>query len=708
VSRSQSVIYRLDSESGYCCASCEHYQSPNACALLKTNIESQGECDLWSGEVAFDEVNAARAKPIKRQIKIGGLSIGITHEVGDRRFADAPPLTAAYGHIRGSWGKAVDGMAIDVYIGSDYDSRGIYKVEQLDPNTGELDEYKYFLAFSNPDAVKQFFIKYAGKKRLGNISLTSPDELKEFKEVLSPVVPVLDAAVGKRIGSTIYVHRTALSGLDETISDAIALAKSLAGDKARSANIIKYNKSTSQISFLSYPDFDTNPHPALKKGIVVNLKTKQIKEYVPGVNPPVLHRKETFVLPSYPHYQRFAKLTQQEESSGLLDKTSRIGTQEGWKQVLGRKKVRIVNHLLVRADAKIPQSGRSRSGYTWVDDPTVKGSGFWRKLPNSKAQERQSATDRKKATQSGREAAFSEANAASPFQSGRAIVSHKFLWNEPSSSSSLLTDIKTPPALVEDFPGNSLHQDYLNFHFPSDEELIRATKSPLGQERGTHFVFTSQVGNQQFLLKRTSNVFSRREIVAKRLGELMGLGEHFLPVKEFKQGEENYLAYPFVEGETAFDMKLKRQNPFDNLETEKLQKMVLFDYTINIADRHHNNIYFNTKKDLFLIDNSLTFFDGKWIEEKISSTVDALFETPEVDKLPADNALVLELGNRKVSSLSKRQVRDFLEVEARFQETIAQGFGDRSLELKYYKKRIASLQKALQQDNLDIERFLEQ
>ena len=35
--------------------------------------------------------------------------------------------------------------------------------------------------------------------------------------------------------------------------------------------------------------------------------------------PPVLHRKETFVAPSYPDYDRFAYLTQQQVAMGLLD-----------------------------------------------------------------------------------------------------------------------------------------------------------------------------------------------------------------------------------------------------------------------------------------------------------------------------------------------------------------------------------------------------
>jgi len=49
------------------------------------------------------------------------------------------------------------------------------------------------------------------------------------------------------------------------------------------------------------------------------------------MNPPILHRKETFLPPDDPRRERFARLTRQEEKYGLYAETSTIGTREGWQ-----------------------------------------------------------------------------------------------------------------------------------------------------------------------------------------------------------------------------------------------------------------------------------------------------------------------------------------------------------------------------------------
>ena len=47
-------------------------------------------------------------------------------------------------------------------------------------------------------------------------------------------------------------------------------------------------------------------------------------------NPPVLHRKETFLAPTHALFTKFARLTRQEERHGLLDNAATIGTRAGW------------------------------------------------------------------------------------------------------------------------------------------------------------------------------------------------------------------------------------------------------------------------------------------------------------------------------------------------------------------------------------------
>ena len=68
------------------------------------------------------------------------------------------------------------------------------------------------------------------------------------------------------------------------------------------ANLIKLHRQSGKVSYLVYPDFETDPHPALLRSIKLNLRTREIEstDYAPSPNPPVLHRKQTFLLPDHP------------------------------------------------------------------------------------------------------------------------------------------------------------------------------------------------------------------------------------------------------------------------------------------------------------------------------------------------------------------------------------------------------------------------
>lgn len=117
---------------------------------------------------------------------------------------------------------------------------------------------------------------------------------------------------------------------------------------AESATLVKFSLDKPQIAYLFYPNFDTDAHPALQSSIQVNLETLQAtsRDYSTTANPPILHRKETFVAPSYPHYSRFAHLTQQQVAMGLLDNSREIGTQLNWERRLTQQGIEIHNHAL--------------------------------------------------------------------------------------------------------------------------------------------------------------------------------------------------------------------------------------------------------------------------------------------------------------------------------------------------------------------------
>jgi hypothetical protein len=57
-----------------------------------------------------------------------------------------------------------------------------------------------------------------------------------------------------------------------------------------------------------------------------------------------LHRKEQLVTPDYPLYNKFAKLTQQEERWGLLDNPQDIRKWQGWLQCLAENCAQLRGH----------------------------------------------------------------------------------------------------------------------------------------------------------------------------------------------------------------------------------------------------------------------------------------------------------------------------------------------------------------------------
>ncbi|WP_375476495.1 DNA phosphorothioation-associated putative methyltransferase [uncultured Nostoc sp.] len=151
--------------------------------------------------------------------------------------------------------------------------------------------------------------------------------------------------IGKHTRGALYVHVSALAALDPILRICEGCASRTIG-RVDEATLIKYHTDKPQISYLSYPEFDTDPHPALKASIAIDLKTLFIthRDYETRANPPILHRKETFVTSNYPRYEEFAKLTQQEQELGLLKDKSDIGTREGWEKCLAAHGVEIRGH----------------------------------------------------------------------------------------------------------------------------------------------------------------------------------------------------------------------------------------------------------------------------------------------------------------------------------------------------------------------------
>lgn len=156
--------------------------------------------------------------------------------------------------------------------------------------------------------------------------------------------------VGKLTPTSLYVHESALAELEPVLRVYEACAHTIVG-RVEGANIIKLHFDGPVLSYLSYPDFDTDGHPALTQSVLVDLQTFRVKfrSYSGVANPPILHRKEQFVSASHQLKPRFARLTQSEARKGLFEHPAEIGTRNGWLRALAERNLCVRGHRLLRA-----------------------------------------------------------------------------------------------------------------------------------------------------------------------------------------------------------------------------------------------------------------------------------------------------------------------------------------------------------------------
>lgn len=208
--------------------------------------------------------------------------------------------------------------------------------------------------------------KFGQRPRLSELPIFLQNDIKAFFGTLKQAYQIADdllfslgqpnvlakacreSKIGKLIGDTLYVHSTALQALAPKLRLYEGCASRVFG-RLDHVTLIKLKAGEPKVSYLYYPEFDTSPHPALKSSMQVDLRSLFVsyRDYSTSENPPVLHRKETFVTPDYPHYQKFARLTQQEEKWGLLDEPKLIGTKQGWQQRLKATGAELRGHRLI-------------------------------------------------------------------------------------------------------------------------------------------------------------------------------------------------------------------------------------------------------------------------------------------------------------------------------------------------------------------------
>ena len=159
--------------------------------------------------------------------------------------------------------------------------------------------------------------------------------------------------IGKKLANSLWVHVSAIETLDPLLRLYEGCASRTIG-RPEEANVIKFHFRKPKITYLVYPNFDTDPHPALNTSMQIDLRDLHVhyRDHDLSDNPPLLHQKDLLVAPDYPGYEKFAKLSRQEEDWGLLEDWKRISDRRGWRSCLEEHCAELKGHRVVwRKDA---------------------------------------------------------------------------------------------------------------------------------------------------------------------------------------------------------------------------------------------------------------------------------------------------------------------------------------------------------------------
>ena len=97
----------------------------------------------------------------------------------------------------------------------------------------------------------------------------------------------LPSTIGKLLPNALYLHRDALDSLDPLLRVYEGCARAYLGE-VEGANLIKLHRHSGKVSYLVYPDFETDPHPALLRSIKLSLRTRELDcfDYATSTDPP--------------------------------------------------------------------------------------------------------------------------------------------------------------------------------------------------------------------------------------------------------------------------------------------------------------------------------------------------------------------------------------------------------------------------------------
>ena len=122
---------------------------------------------------------------------------------------------------------------------------------------------------------------------------------------------VKQLSLGKQLPDAIYLHISCFSALPLSLQTLIKDSIVKLSLQSFEYQVLKFFKRDFKLSLLAYPDFLDQPFPVLQRSCTLDLSkvSFRLTSFSSSKNPPILHRKETMLLPDHVDIERFKQLT---------------------------------------------------------------------------------------------------------------------------------------------------------------------------------------------------------------------------------------------------------------------------------------------------------------------------------------------------------------------------------------------------------------
>ena len=154
--------------------------------------------------------------------------------------------------------------------------------------------------------------------------------------------------IGKQLPVAIYLHESAIDSLPIVLQTFLQQTIEELHLSDASWNLIKLSKKDFKISLLYYPTFFHDSYPPLHSSNTIDLEKRSVRKssYKKSSNPPILHRKETFLKPDHPSIELFKEITREGEKAGLYKNTRTIGFKTSWERLISQNGLKLVEGRL--------------------------------------------------------------------------------------------------------------------------------------------------------------------------------------------------------------------------------------------------------------------------------------------------------------------------------------------------------------------------